>query len=509
MSTSLTHQAYKVNQLQRYEADAAQAIGINLFQLMQRAGTAVFQNIREFYPSARQILVVAGKGNNGGDGYIVAKLAHQAGMTVTVVVNATRSEIKGDALQALELLEQCSVQIFYATQSPQAIAAVTAFDGDLLLDCIFGIGFRGQLASELIQLISAINDKNCLRVAVDVPSGLDADLGVVNSVAINADLTITFIAYKQGLLTGQAANYVGELQLETLGVNQTFANLASSSCFRQNFAHLPTLTKRQVASHKGSIGMVLAIGGESTFTGAICLASEAALRAGAALVSVCCHEQSRDVLLARRPELMVIANCAQALKASNALDKVKSIVLGPGLGRNVWSKALFDCAIEFTPSKVVDADALYFLAQQPRKDNSWVLTPHPGEAAVLLGCSIAEIEADRFSAVKKIAHRYGGICVLKGAGTLISDGETIWINSTGNPGMASGGMGDVLSGIIAALILQTADLFQAARLGVYIHGRAADIIAKKHGEIGILASDLYPEVQRLINGESDLTMPCM
>ena len=152
--------------------------------------------------------------------------------------------------------------------------------------------------------------------------------------------------------------------------------------------------------------------------------------------------------------------------------------------------------------KVVDADALYFLAQSPRKQKTWVLTPHPGEAAMLLTCTIADIEADRFAAVKKIAQRYGGICVLKGAGTLVSDGQSVWINTTGNSGMASGGMGDVLSGIIGGLILQTADLYQAARLGVYIHGRAADIIAKKQGQIGILASDLYPEIQRLINAET-------
>jgi NAD(P)H-hydrate epimerase len=151
---------------------------------------------------------------------------------------------------------------------------------------------------------------------------------------------------------------------------------------------------------------------------------------------------------------------------------------------------------------VVDADALYFLAQKPRKQKTWVLTPHPGEAAMLLACTIADIEADRFAAVKKIAQGYGGICVLKGAGTLVSDGQSVWINTTGNSGMASGGMGDVLSGIIGGLILQTADLYQAARLGVYIHGRAADIIAKKQGQIGILASDLYPEIQRLINAET-------
>jgi NAD(P)H-hydrate epimerase len=339
-------------------------------------------------------------------------------------------------------------------------------------------------------------------VSVDVPSGLNADLGIATPIAVKADLTITLIAYKQGLLTGQSANYVGELHLETLEVNKTFAQFASTQCFRLANSQLLNLPKRQAASHKGSIGMLLTIGGHYDFTGAICLASEAALRTGAALVSVCCHQQSRNTLLSRRPELMVAASNAKELADASFLVKVKAIVIGPGLGRDSWSNALFDLAIDFPQLKVVDADALYFLAQKPRKQKTWVLTPHPGEAAMLLACTIADIEADRFAAVKKIAQGYGGICVLKGAGTLVSDGQSVWINTTGNSGMASGGMGDVLSGIIGGLILQTADLYQAARLGVYIHGRAADIIAKKQGQIGILASDLYPEIQRLINAET-------
>lgn len=500
MPASLTHQTYKVNQLQQYEADAAQAVGINLFQLMERAGAAVYRNIRKYYPSTQQILILSGKGNNGGDGYIVARLAHQAGISVTVVVNATKQEIKGDALKALELLEQWPVTIIFAAHGSQINDAIASFNGEMILDCIFGIGFCGQLSPAMTQLFLEVNNKNCIKVAVDVPSGLDANLGIVSPLAIKADLTITLIAYKQGLLTGQAANYVGKLHLETLGVNQAFTHLASTTCFRQSLELLPEPIKRQAASHKGSIGMMLAIGGHRSFTGAICLASEAALRTGAALVGVCCAQDSRSILLSRCPELMMIASCAQELASATHLEKVKAVVIGPGLGRDSWSKALFEWVINFSQCKVIDADALHFLALSPQKFDKWILTPHPGEAAVLLNCTIAEIEADRFSAVRKITQRYGGICVLKGAGTLVSDGQSTWINTTGNSGMASGGMGDVLSGIIGALMLQTTNLYQAARIGVYIHGRAADIIAKKQGQVGILASDLYPEIQRLMNG---------
>lgn len=502
MSNSLTHHAYKVNQLQRYEAVAAQAIGLNLFQLMERAGSAVFSQIQQHFPAANKLLIVCGKGNNGGDGYIVARLAHQAGLSVTVLINAQREAIAGDAKQALTLLAALPVEINFFPQREAMQAGVAAFQGDIIVDCLFGIGFSGLLSPTLAQLITQINNHPCPRVSVDVPSGLNADLGSISSVAIKANLTVTLIAYKQGLLTGQAANYVGDLQLETLAVNWELAQLTTATCFRQCEKNIPTVLPRTPCSHKGDIGMLLAVGGFHAFTGAICLAAEAALRTGASLVGVCCHEKSRNIVLTRQAELMVLANSAETLSRSATLKKIKAIILGPGLGQDIWSQALFDLVIKLPQTKVVDADALRLLAAKPTKQAQWILTPHPGEAAVLLSCSITEVEADRFSAVKKIAQQYGGICVLKGAGTLVSNGDTVWINSTGNPGMASGGMGDVLSGIIGALTLSIADLFVAARLGVYIHGRAADIIAKKHGQIGILASDLYPEIQRLINAES-------
>ncbi len=499
VSRSLTHHTYKVNQLQGYEADAAQLIGINLWQLMQRAGAAVFQQIKEKFPDARKLIIICGKGNNGGDGYIIAALAHQAGLSVTVVVKGARESIADNAKLALEQLDGLPIKIMFYHDIALIQQTVRDFQGDLLVDCLFGIGFNGYLSAPYVELITEINNTLCPRVSVDVPSGLNADLGTISTVAVKATLTVTLIAYKQGLLSGQAANFVGNLQLETLAANHALAQLTKALCFVQNKQNLPVISPRLPCSHKGHIGLLLAVGGHHAYTGAICLAAEAALRSGASLVSVCCHEMSRTPLLTRRPEVMIAANSLQTLSSSPVLDKAKSIILGPGLGQDNWSQALFDCVIQLPQSKVIDADALRLLAKKPLKNNQWILTPHPGEAAALLACSTAEVEADRFSAVKKIALQYGGICVLKGAGTLISDGNITWINRTGNPGMASGGMGDVLSGIIGALILQTSDILSAARLGVYIHGLAADIITQKHGQIGLLASDLSPEVQRLIN----------
>ena len=237
--------------------------------------------------------------------------------------------------------------------------------------------------------------------------------------------------------------------------------------------------------------------------GAIRLASEAALRSGAALVAVHCHPQNRLMVTNGRPELMLTNEKKGEVIDTKILSRAKAIVCGPGLGREQWGQKLFESVITQNVHLVLDADALHFLSLPKYNmcNNHWVLTPHEGEAAKLLGISREEVAQDRYGCVKKIATQYGGICVLKGAGSLISDGDTVWVNSSGNAGMASGGMGDVLSGTIAALLMQMPDNYEATRLAVYIHGRAADIIAAKNGQVGILASDLYSTIQYLLNEE--------
>jgi len=246
------------------------------------------------------------------------------------------------------------------------------------------------------------------------------------------------------------------------------------------------LTKRLNTSHKGTIGQVLAIGGSIGMPGAIRLASEAALRSGAGLVAVCCHQDNQALVFNGRPELMLAPSIAEELVNASALNKAKVLLLGPGLGQTEWSKSLFESVVgsfindNKKENMVIDADGLTLLAKTNYFCNRWILT-------------------DRFYAVQAIAKKYGGICVLKGAGSLISDGHTVVINSSGNAGMASGGMGDVLSGIVAALVLQTENYFIATCLAVYIHGAAGDIIEAEQGQRGMLASDLFLPLQRLVN----------
>jgi len=515
------HNAYSAQQVLEHEALAAQSQKLVMYKLMERAGMAAFDELRQRWPKSKSILVLSGKGNNGGDGFVVARLAHLANIQVSVLITCDVANIKGDALIAYQAMLDAGVSHVF---TQKLLKYVSEFSGDVIVDALFGIGFRGVLNEPMQQLVLAINEQDAQVLSVDIPSGLCATTGFVSEGnAIVADVTVTFIVYKQGLLTGQAADFVGELVLADIGLGQVFTQLVSSRVgYQQSYPMLngiSPLRERLKTSHKGSIGQVLAVGGGKGMPGAIRLASEAALRCGAALVSVCCHVDNQALVLNGRPELMLAPSEAKQLANSTAMKKAKVLLLGPGLGQTDWSKALFDLIVsdvikanvenvdeansseEKSKEKwlVLDADGLTLLSQTKHFCSHWILTPHPKEAASLLGCDVASIEANRFIAVQRIAKKYGGICILKGAGSLISDGKQVVINSTGNAGMASGGMGDVLSGIVAALALQTNNYFAATCLAVYIHGAAGDIIANNHGQRGMLASDLFVPLQKLVS----------
>lgn len=501
------HCVYSAKQVLQNETLVAQSQQIPMYQLMERAGDAAFETLQQHWPAVKSILVVCGKGNNGGDGFVIARQAHLANMQVTVLVTCDVTSIKGDALLAYQNMVSVGVTDIV---TDNVIAQVALFSGDIIVDALFGIGFYGSLATPMQQLVIAINTNTADVLSVDIPSGLCATTGFVEgTLAVIAKVTVTFIVYKQGLLTGQSANFVGELILADLLLGDAFKQQVTSHHYFQKeyplYDGVSFLTKRLNTSHKGTIGQILAVGGGVGMPGAIRLASEAALRCGAGLVAVCCHQDNQALVFNGRPELMLAPSDAKELANSLAVSNAKVALLGPGLGQTEWSQNLFDLIITpFINGKnngniVLDADGLTLLAKTNYFCSRWVLTPHPKEAARLLGCDTATVEANRFHAVQAIAKKYGGICVLKGAGSLISNGDTVIINSTGNAGMATGGMGDVLSGIVAALILQTQNYFVATCLAVYIHGAAGDIIADTQGQRGMLASDLFLPLQRLVN----------
>jgi NAD(P)H-hydrate epimerase len=360
---------------------------------------------------------------------------------------------------------------------------------------LLGTGLDRPVTGLYAEAIQAINAHSSPVIAVDIPSGLNADTGNAMGCAVKADCTVTFIGLKQGLFTGQAAEYCGEIYFAQLGVPDDVFDEVKAVAVRVIKSPLP---RRSRYAHKGDSGHVLIVGGDLGYSGAAKMAGEAALRVGSGLVTIATRAEHSGLMNLSRPELMCHGvETPEQLMA--LLAKADVVAVGPGLGQSDWAKALFNAAISSGKPMVVDADGLNLLAAAPINKPDWILTPHPGEAGRLLNYSNAEIQQDWFAAALSLQDKYGGVVILKGAGTLIASGHQLAVSNTGNPGMASGGMGDVLTGVIAGLLAQGFSLQDAAQQGVYNHGLAADLSAEKDGERGLLATDLMPYLRQLVN----------
>ncbi|HEY2396763.1 MAG TPA: NAD(P)H-hydrate dehydratase [Rudaea sp.] len=483
---------YTVAQVRAFDRAAIELHGIAGYTLMQRAAAAAFARLQVRWPQARAVVVVCGGGNNGGDGYVLARLARAAGFDVHVIaLDVPRAG--ADAARACADWVAAGGGVLDADNGlPVA---------DILVDAIFGVGLSRPPEGAAQRWMETLNAAGRPVLALDVPSGLDADAGAVPGVAVRASETVTFVARKRGLFTGAAADHCGVVTLDELGVPaEVFAGTKADATLLEAGALRAWLPVRCNNVHKGTFGHVLAIGGDSGMAGAIRLAGEAALRVGAGLVSVATRSAHVTALNAARPELMARAvDGPQELEAM--LDGASVVALGPGLGQRAWGHALWYSALASGKPMVLDADALNLLARDVvALPAQCVLTPHPGEAARLLNCDTQAIAADRFAAVRAMAHRFNAVAVLKGSGTLIAtpDGDTA-VCPWGNPGMASGGMGDVLTGVIAGLLAQGLDAWHAARAGVALHALAGDVAAR-HGQAGTLASDLFEPLRLLRNG---------
>lgn len=489
----LPHHLYTGAQVRELDRFAIDSFGVSGTILMERAGAAAFDYLSHRWPKARNIAVVCGTGNNGGDGYVIARLAHEKGLSVKVYQAGDDAKISGDALAAAQRLEGAGL-------SPEPLAEPDFSRVDVIIDAILGTGIKGEVSDHYRHAIEQINLSERAVLSLDTPSGLHADTGIPLGCAIKAEGTVTFIGMKQGLLTGQGQEYCGELVFANLSVPAEVYEMRPPAAERIDYQRLRHfLRPRKRYAHKGDCGHVLVVGGESGFTGAARMAGEAAARVGAGLVSIITRVEHAMMLNASRPELMChgIDNEAQFQQLA---ERASVIAIGPGLGQTEWSKKMLAYALESGQPLVVDADALNLLSQNTQKRDDWVLTPHPGEAARLLGQAVSEVEKDRFTAIDNLLDSVGGVVVLKGAGTLIKCvDKPVQICSGGNPGMASGGMGDVLTGVIAGLIAQGLDLTSATSLGVALHAEAGDQAAKAAGERGLLASDLMPWVRRLAN----------
>jgi ADP-dependent NAD(P)H-hydrate dehydratase / NAD(P)H-hydrate epimerase len=479
---------YRAAQVRELDRIAIQEGGIPGFDLMSRAGRIIFSCMRNRWPQARAIAVFCGAGNNAGDGYIMARLALEAGLKVTVYALSDPEKLQADALTAYRNYTESKGRVLLF-QAAMPVAA------DVIIDALLGTGLDRPVTGLYAEAIETINGCQKPVIAVDIPSGLNADTGQVMACAVQADCTVSFIGLKQGLFTGQAADFCGTIFYASLDVpDEIFERVPTPVC-RVIKTGWP---RRDRCTHKGSYGHVCIIGGDLGYSGAARMAAEAALRVGAGLVSVATRPEHAALMNLNRPELMChgVENSEQL---ALLLDKASVIVIGPGLGQSDWAKALFRAAITAQKTVLIDADGLNLLAQKPAVNAGWILTPHPGEAARMLNCTAAQIQQDRFAAVAALQIQYGGTIVLKGAGTLIASEVEIAVSNTGNPGMASGGMGDVLAGVIAGLRAQGLSITQAARQGVYLHGLAADMAAEKDGERGLLASDLMPYLRLVVN----------
>lgn len=490
-SATIPYSIWPVDALRRAEKEAAQRLGLSLYQLMQRAGKAAFSVARQRYPGAARWLVLCGHGNNGGDGYVVARLAREAGIEVTLLAQQSDKPLPQQAGKARDAWLNAGGVIHAPDIAwPPGI--------ELIVDALLGTGLRAAPRGSVSGLIEQANRHPAPVIALDVPSGLCAQSGFAPGAVIHAADTITFIALKPGLLTGKARDVVGRLHHHALGLDDWLAQ--QTTTLRRLDASLLAcwLTPRVATSHKGDYGRLLIIGGDHGTTGAIRLCGEAAMRTGAGLVRVLtCRENIAPVITAR-PELMVDELTAQTL--AQGLEWADIVVAGPGLGQREWGKKALGKVENFRKPMLWDADALNLLAINPDKRHNRVLTPHAAEAARLLNCSVAEIESDRLHSARRLVKRYGGVVVLKGAGTVIaSEDDNMAIVDAGNAGMASGGMGDVLSGIIGALLGQKLSPYDAACAGCVAHGVAADRLAARDGSRGMLASDLFSTLRRVVN----------
>lgn len=466
--------------------------------LMERAGNAVFAKVFELWPECDELIVLCGSGNNAGDGYVVAKLAQEIAISVSAFYLKPPLELKGDALCAAQSAIAAGVTMHPVSE----LAVNTSGRCPVIIDALLGTGFTGELSSEYLSIIDWVNAQSLPVLSVDLPSGIHADTGAAAQSAVHAQACVSLVGQKQGLFTGQGKQCAGRLFFDDLSIARSAYDLVSSTCALLAPGHLRRDLERQCDSHKGRHGHVAVIGGFDGTSGAALLAAEASLRTGAGLTSMFSSQTTVNAALVRCPEVMSL--CVDDASFDERLSKASAICLGPGLGLSDYAVALANKVLEKNGPKVLDADALTLLAENKLalSSSEFIMTPHPGEAARLLGLSNHQVQADRFAAVKQLHELYGGVVVLKGAGTLICDGDSIWVCDKGNPAMAVGGMGDILSGVLAALIAQGLTLREAAQLGVWTHSYAADIEVAKTGQIGLAASDLISTIRHLLNGQN-------
>lgn len=466
-------------------------------QLMERAGTQCFRAMQKKYGKALEnasVAVVCGNGKNAGDGFVMARLLHACGCNVTVIL-ADKAPTIEEPLQYFQAMGD-GVRVVQ-------LETVDFIDADFVVDCLFGIGFHGEARPPFDRAFQLVNDSRGKVVAVDIPSGVNANDGSVGSICVQADFTIAISTLKYGHILPPGNDFCGDVRVVDIGIPQ--------DCYTDEYAFSSTsrdirrlFRPRPKNSNKGTFGHQLNICSCYNMTGAGILCARGALRCGVGLLKCAFPKSCYSVYATNLPEALLLPLSENEQKTlsigsinaiEQTLDWANSIVLGCGLDVNEDTQVIVSTVMKDAKCPVIlDADGINILSSRidllEHISTPFVLTPHPGEMARLAGISIEQVQADRVGVAKRVARQTGAVVVLKGANTVVTDGERVYINMTGNPGMAKAGMGDLLAGMIGAFAAQKMDLFAAAQAGVYIHGLCGDITARELSQRGMTVSDM-------------------
>lgn len=486
--------------------------------LMERAGTGVVTHLMQAWglPKGKKAVILCGKGNNGGDGLVVARLLQKKGARLKVILLASPHDLSPDAKKMYrQLTKIVRPSLLTVNPSPETLRSLTQ-DADLLVDALLGTGLTSSVRPPYTSAIEAINASPAFTVAIDIPSGLDSNTGATLGLAVQADLTVTFGCPKLGLYLGSAIDKVGSIEVVDIGIPLDFiASVAPHIHLLSQEIIRPVMPPRPPSSHKGTFGHAGIVGGSSGKTGAPAMTGLGALRVGTGLVTVATPQSLSPILESKLLEVMTepMPESSQHLlgmESCQALlafaDHKSSLAFGPGLGVSPDTTELLRHLLpQLDVPCVLDADALNGLARHCQVFSSMkrppILTPHPGEMARLIGDTASkQINEDRIGVSRQFAMKHRVILVLKGARTVIAEPQgQVAICPTGNPGMASAGMGDVLTGMIAGLLAQGLGPWDAARAGVYLHGLAGDLAAATIGKPGLIAGDVIHAIPHAIN----------
>ncbi|MEM2092872.1 MAG: NAD(P)H-hydrate dehydratase [Candidatus Bathyarchaeia archaeon] len=477
----------------------AEYYGVSLLQLMENAGREVALEIASRFEPDKTVAIFCGLGGNGGDGFVAARHLSALGFKVTVILAGRSRDISHNAaLENWNALQSLKNIIIYETTDSSLIPDVKA---DIVVDALLGIGTRGSLKPPILNFVEKINSLKAFKVAVDIPTGIDADTGEVLGEAVKADLTVTFHKPKKGL--ERALGYVGELVVKSIGLPEELEHYAGPGDVQI------VVKPRLPESHKGDFGRLLVIGGSETFTGAPALVALAALRTGVDLAYVAAPDKTARAISAMSPDLITIKLEGEHLNPANVpllksyVEKVDAVVMGPGLGLHKDTaeavKGLVDVTEASGKALLLDADGLKaFASFKSRLKVPLVLTPHAGEYAILAGKQPPKGLIERVNDVMRTAAELGAVILLKGAVDIVSDGSRYKLNFTGNPGMTVGGTGDILSGVVGAFLAQHSDPFEAAVAGAFVNGAAGDFVFEEKG-YHMVASDLLEWIPKVLD----------